>query len=111
MLTTFLASSLITTPPVTPTTTSTSTTASTTITSTVNTPHDIQINTISHNQPSANADDSGDGDNRGFRDTPFIQNRMLHYGVYCGPGPADAFSGAPAVDSVDRVCQVGCRHG
>lgn len=22
-----------------------------------------------------------------------IQNRMVHYGVYCGPGPADAFSG------------------
>lgn len=35
-----------------------------------------------------------------------IQNRMLHYGVYCGPGPADAFSGVLAVDSVDRVCQV-----
>jgi hypothetical protein len=22
-----------------------------------------------------------------------IQNRLVHYGVYCGPGPADAFSG------------------
>ena len=22
-----------------------------------------------------------------------IQNRIVHYGVYCGPGPADAFSG------------------
>ena len=24
---------------------------------------------------------------------PFIQNRLIHYGVYCGPGPADAFGG------------------
>ena len=25
--------------------------------------------------------------------TGIIQNRLVHYGVYCGPGPADAFSG------------------
>ncbi len=51
----------------------------------------------------ATANTDTDADNN---DDQFIQNRMLHYGVYCGPGPADAFSGVPAVDSVDRVCQV-----
>ena len=44
-------------------------------------------------------------------DDQFVQNRMLHYGVYCGPGPADAFAGAPPVDSVDRVCQVSASDG
>ena len=29
---------------------------------------------------------------------------MLHYGVYCGPGPSDPWGLAP-VDDVDRVCQ------
>ena len=28
-----------------------------------------------------------------------IQNRLVHYGVYCGPGPADAFSG----QTTDRI--------
>lgn len=29
----------------------------------------------------------------GGTEHPVIQNRIVHYGVYCGPGPADAFSG------------------
>lgn len=31
-----------------------------------------------------------------------IQNRMVHYGVYCGPGPADAFSGITPIHCTDR---------
>jgi hypothetical protein len=88
MLTTFLASSWIDSSAVIPTPTSLTTTTTTTTTATTTTTTTATANT-----------DINTNDDQ-------YQNRMLHYGVYCGPGPADAFSGVPAADSVDRVCQV-----